>query len=235
MIDRYQLLIEKLVNENILTDELVIKAMKLTQRRHYLLPRHRSFESIDSPLPIGQEQTTSQPLVIAFMLSLLKARPGNKILEIGYGSGWQTGILARIIGMSRAEQDSSEDTAQNTQEKQTLLQEGSIYTYEIRKELADFGKKNLHRDLPPELLPLIHFFNEDYEKSYYYHRPFDRIISGAAFNEIPHKLIKALKTGGIMVYPTHENDIRTIIKTSKDSFDEDIYPGYTFVPIVHKT
>ena len=125
----------------------------------------------EMPLDIGYNQTISQPYIVAYMTELLNLKPGNKVLEIGTGSGYQAAVLAEIAGM--------------------------VYTIEIvdglhnmaRSRLLDLGYSNISCKLGdgyngwPEMAP------------------FDAIIVTAAPEEIPNPLIKQLKEGGKMIIP----------------------------------
>lgn len=218
-LDRYQQLINSLIQEQYLSRPPIIEAFRATPRKNFLRSHHRLFESLDSPLPIGFNQTTSQPRVVAFMLELLGPEPGHHILEIGYGTGWQTALLAKIIVVA-------------TSTGSTI---GEIYAYEIIEALANFGKQNIQRNLIPELLHHVHLGDCDFQDSFRKHAPYDRIISGAAFDKTPVDLIKALKTSGIMVYPTSTHELRKVTRTSKTKYDDDIFPGFVFVPITHRS
>lgn len=217
MRNRYQELIDSLVSEQYITDPAIETAFRKTRRRNFLRSEHRMLEGLDTPFPIGCNQTISQPLTVAFMVSRLDPQPGHRVLEIGYGSGWLTCIIARII----------------CPESQTEQYSGVVYAYEIVKELANFGKKNIQKDLPQDTLTRIHLYSDDYSFSFAKHAPYDRIIASAAFDQRPKALINALSKDGILVYPTHQHDIRKIKRTGQNTFDEDVFPGYVFVPITH--
>ncbi len=96
------------------------RAFKKIKREDFLLPEDRSKAGIDNALPIGYGQTISQPATVAFMLELLQPRAGDKILDVGSGSGWTTALLAEIVG-----------------------KRGKVYGVERILELKNFGKQNL--------------------------------------------------------------------------------------------
>jgi len=209
----YDLLVDTLIEQGHLTDPVIIEAFRTTPRKPFLKETYKKLEGLNAPLPIGDEQTISQPATVAFMLHLLQPKPGNKVLEIGYGSGWQTAILARIMYQKN--------------------RPGEIVAYEINKEIAAFGKKNLNQFLPNNLSRYIHLYPEDYATSSQNHAPYDKIIAAAAFEETPVNLIQQLIIGGMIVYPTKVNDIRKITKETNETYTEDIFPGFVFVPITH--
>ncbi len=213
--EKYQELVDQLIEQKYLVTPRIINAFKKTPRKDFLLPKDAPLESLNAPIPIGEGQTISQPLTVAFILNLLQPEPGDKVLDIGYGSGWQTALLSRIIcpkGKKKC---------------------GKVIAYEIIPELAKFGKKNLVNTLPKRLISRITIHSKDYRTTFQNHAPFDRIISAAAFKEIPKELINALSVGGIMVYPTHANDIRKITREDEEKYTEEIFPGFIFVPITH--
>jgi len=214
---KYLELVDRLIEETYLTTPRIIDAFRKTPRRPFLTKTHQPLEALNSPLPIGQGQTISQPLTVAFMLELLQPKAGDTILDIGYGSGWQTALLARIVCPEKA----SKSTC------------GSVIAYEIISDVADFGEKNIDKALPQKLRSRISLHKHDYRYSFKKHSPYDKMISAAAFPQTPTELIKSLKNGGIIVYPTQARDIRKITRTDDNSYTEDVYPGFTFVPITH--
>lgn len=215
----YQKLIESLIREKFLYSSQIIKAFKDTPRIDYLPNLHKSHESLNAPLPLYEGQTTSQPLTIAFMLELLNPQPGNRVLEIGYGSGWQTAILSKIICPEEF-LDSSENC-------------GEIFAYEIVPRVSNFGKKNIKNNLSSARQSKIYLSQKDYMDEFENNKPYDRIIAGASFDKVPEHLIKSLTPEGIMVYPTAARDIRKVVRKDGDKYIEETFPGFVFVPITH--
>ncbi|MFH1547611.1 MAG: methyltransferase domain-containing protein [bacterium] len=206
---KYKKTIENLVYSNILRDERIIDAFIKTYRSQFLPEDLKNLSHLDEAFPIGHCQTISQPLTVAILLELLQPKLGNKILEIGYGSGWVTAILSRIIGPK-----------------------GKIYAYEIISELASFGQENIknHFEKIPENINLI---AGDYENTFHENSPYDRVLSSAAFSNTPKNLCASLSDRGIFVFPTNKNDIR-VVERRGEKFIEDVIPGFVFVPITHK-
>lgn len=164
----------------------------------------------DHPLPIGEGQTISQPYTVVFMLEQLDVGKSDNVLEIGAGSGWQTALLSHLVS-----------------------EKGRVWAYEINRVVADFGKANLARFN----LSNVHYLVGDATRLAIKHAPYDRIIAGAAFAEIPKDLVKLLKIGGRLVAPTQIGaigDVRLIIRESDKEVLETIYQGFSFVPITHK-
>lgn len=200
----YKQLIDDLVKSGYLNTPRIIEAFRKFERKYFVPKSLAMMANVNRPLPIGSGQTISQPLTVAFMIELLEPQKGHKILEIGGGSGWQTAILSDIVG-----------------------EKGKVYAFEIVKSLAEFGKNNINRFK----LKNVVFKHKDVSAGYEKEAPYDRIISGAAFEEMPQSLKDQLKTNGILVAPTQGDDIRKITRKSKEEFDEEVFPGFIFVPI----
>lgn len=219
--NRYDKLIKNLISQNYLASPRIIDAFKQTPRVDYIPDVHKKISAINAPLPLTDKQTTSQPLTIAFMLELLQPQPGDKILEIGYGSGWQTAILAKIVYPPDSNLPNNKKS-------------GEVYACEIIPSVAKFGNSNLNRNIPTKLRSRIHLSQVDYRESFKENAPYDRIIAGAAFENVPTDLIKSLTINGTFVFPTKARDIRRIQRTGKTQIIEETFPGFIFVPITHK-
>jgi len=186
-------------------DSLVINAMN-TVPRHLFVPKSEvKFAYRDEPRPIGYKQTISQPYIVAFMTEQLKIKPGDNVLEIGTGSGYQAGILGQIVD--------------------------SVYTIEIIAELAEQAKeiiKSLAYD------NIVVRYGDGYngweEKA-----PFDAIIVTAAPPTIPPALLEQLKIGGRMVLPVGEyvQELVVVSKTKSGLSMENVLP-VRFVPMTGK-
>lgn len=152
-------------------DERVMRVIGLVGRHRFVPPHLQSQAYENRPLPIGYGQTISQPYIVALMTDLLELEPGDVVLEIGTGSGYQAAILSRLVSR--------------------------VYTIEIIPELAESAKKRLQR-LGFEN---VEAKNADGYFGWQDHAPFDAIIVTAASSHIPPPLVKQLKPGGIMVIP----------------------------------
>ena len=140
--------------------------------RHKFVPTdmmERAYD--DSPLPIGYGQTISQPYIVAYMTAVINPEPGQKVLEIGTGSGYQAAVLAEIVD--------------------------EVYTIEIITELYSSAKKRLD-DLGYKNITCI---NADGYYGIKKAAPFDAIVVTAASEHIPPPLIEQLKDGGKMIIP----------------------------------
>lgn len=172
-----------------ITDEQVINAMRAVPR-HRLVPEvHRSEAYSDGPLPIGYGQTISQPYIVALMTELLRVKPGDRILEIGTGSGYQAAVLAEIADY--------------------------VYTVEIVPELGERARADLSELGYKNIKVRVGDGYAGWED----HAPFDAIMVTAAPETIPQPLIDQLKPGGRLVIPlgkTGEIQQLTLVTKSSD-------------------
>jgi len=153
-------------------DPNVLKAMRTVPRHAFVRLTEQRYAYIDEPLPIGYDQTISQPYIVAFMTEALKLDPNDKVLEIGTGSGYQAAVCAEIAK--------------------------EVYTIEIVEGLAKSAKECLKKLGYPNVFVKA---GDGYfgwpEKA-----PFDAIIGTAAAGRIPPPLLAQLKPGGRMILPT---------------------------------
>ena len=198
---------------------------------------------IDAPLPIGQEQTISQPCTVAFMMELLQIEPGDKVLDIGFGSGWTTALLAEIVSHSviarirqLAETKQSRELTARSPRLSHIAgftcddkNRGKVFAIERIPELCEFGKKNVAKYFPDE--EKVEMKCGDGTKGWSEKAPFDKIIAGASADDIPKVLRENLKVGGRLVLPV-KNSIWLLIKKSENKFQEKEFPGFIFVPLV---
>ena len=170
-------------------------------------PELKSEAYIDEPLYIGEGQTISQPYTVAFMVELLDPEPDDKIFEIGFGSGWQTAILAEIVGGK-----------------------GKIFTVERIKKLYDFGIENIskYNFIKKRIVRTI---LSDATMGLKKYAPFDKIIAAASGDKVPEVWLKELKIGGRLIMPVQEN-IWLYIQKSVKKFEKQKFPGFVFVPLV---
>lgn len=205
----------ELIQSGYLKSGNIIKAFEKIKRADFLWPEDRDRADINSPLGIGYGQTISQPLTVAFMLELLGAKPGEKILDVGSGSGWSVALLAAIVGTK-----------------------GKVYGIELIKELADFAAGNVGKyDFISS--GLVKIFCADGYQGLPEFAPFDKIIVAAAAVEIPPLLLKQLKMNGRLVIPVGERhqsqDMVAVDKVGANDYKEKRYPGFVFVPLVKAT
>lgn len=199
-----------LMREGYLRTTSVIEAFANVDRIDFVLPELELNASADIPLPIGYGQTISQPTTVAIMMELLEPKAGQKILDIGSGSGWTTALLAFIVG-----------------------EKGKVISIERIKELCDFARKNV-RKIRKINKEVVEIYNINGSLGYAPRAPYDRILVSASGHEIPKELKDQLKIGGKLVMPVY-NYLHYVEKRGENDFYEEEYPGFSFVPLINKT
>jgi len=233
-------LIDSLIEEGWLKTPRIIEAFRKIKRVDFLPREIKDLAELNEALSIGYGQTISQPLVVAFMLELLDPQPGNKILDIGSGTGWTTALLAQIVG-----------------------QKGKVIAIDIIPELVEFGKQNvakynfIEKGLPAACLPdrqgrqgIVEFICADGSKGYKKEAPYDKILASASAESLPGVWKEQLKISGRIVTPIGSSIWLFIKKSEGDEavvssspsllrgkssvFQETEYPGFVFVPLIEK-
>ncbi len=200
-------LIDTLIKDNWLKDKKIISAFRNIKRADFCPDSVKGFSEENSPLPIGHGQTISQPLTVAFMLELLSLREGDKVLDIGFGSGWTTALISQIIG-----------------------ERGRVFAIESIPEIYNFGNENISKYSFLEKKIAFTILG-DGKKGYKEEAPFDKILCSAASEEVPEELKKQLAIGGRMVIPIRSSII-LIKKVSETEFKEEVFEGFSFVPLI---
>lgn len=190
------------IEERGVSDPAVLAAMRRVPRHEFVPPEVRSFAYEDSPLPIGDGQTISQPYIVALMTQLLKLKNTDRVLEIGTGSGYQAAVLAEIVS--------------------------EVYTIEIVEPLERSARATLGRLGYKNVFTRA----GDGYRGWPEHAPFDAIIITAAPAQIPEPLIDQLKTGGKMVLPlgTWYQELIVLTKGEDGMRKESVIP-VRFVPM----
>ncbi|MFA5791849.1 MAG: protein-L-isoaspartate(D-aspartate) O-methyltransferase [Candidatus Paceibacterota bacterium] len=198
-------LIEKLKERGI--KEEILKVIEKVDRKDFISEQNLNEVYEDHPLSIGYGQTISQPYTVAFMLQELELKKGDKVLEIGTGSGWNAALISCLIG-----------------------EEGRIYSVEIIKELADKAKEKLKN------YENIVVLNANASRGLVQHAPYNKIILTAAPKKIPEELKKQLANEGILLAPVGEY-VQKLLKLTKqnDKFVETEKGDFIFVPLVSQT
>ncbi len=190
-----------------ITNSEILKVMRNTPRHLFVPPALSTMAYDDYPLPIGEEQTISQPYIVALMTDLLKLKGNEKILEIGTGSGYQAAVLSQLVD--------------------------SVYTIEIVESLANNAKIRLD-NLNYKNVIVKH---GDGYKGWPSLAPFDAIIVTAAPEQVPQTLIDQLKIGGCIAIPVGDKwqELQLITKTGKNKTKKKTVIPVRFVPMVHPT
>ncbi|MEJ2603852.1 MAG: protein-L-isoaspartate(D-aspartate) O-methyltransferase [Gammaproteobacteria bacterium] len=185
---------------------IVLQAMRRVPREAFLPAHLREFAYDDNPLPIGEGQTISQPYIVAMMIEALALRGGEKVLEIGAGSGYAAAVLAEIAD--------------------------EVYTIERLGPLADRARKAL-RSLGHDNVRVRH---GDGTLGWPDAAPFDAIVVAAAGPEVPETLKSQLKVGGRMVIPVgsrpYAQELLRIVRVSETDFASEDLADVRFVPLV---
>lgn len=181
----------RLVKEGIrgqgIDDEHVLNAMRHVPRHLFVPEGQQAWAYLNRPLPIGYDQTISQPYIVAFMTEQLDLQPGDKVLEIGTGSGYQAAVLSELTP--------------------------HVYTIEIVKSLGIEARKRFQNLGYHTIQTRI----GDGYKGWPEDAPFDAIILTAAADEIPLPLLTQLNAGGVLVMPKgREGETQVLVKITKN-------------------
>jgi protein-L-isoaspartate(D-aspartate) O-methyltransferase len=215
-------LIDSLIREGWLKNPRIIEAFRQIKRVDFLPEDIKELAELNEALPIGFGQTISQPLVVAFMIELLEPNLGEKILDVGSGSGWTSALLAFIVSGGL----NSKFKMQNAKLK------GRVIAIDIIPELVEFGKKNVAKYNFIEK-GIVEFICADGSKGYQKEAQFDKILASASARELPNAWKEQLKVGGRIVTPIGTS-IWIFVKKSENEFEETEYPGFAFVPLITK-
>lgn len=188
-----------------IVDPQVLRVMRRVPRHLFVPERVREYAYADHPLPIGEEQTISQPYIVAFMTQALELKKGNRVLEIGTGSGYQAAVLAELVE--------------------------EVYTIEIIPALAERAEKLLD-ELGYDGIQVR---AGDGYLGWPEAAPFDAIIVTAAPDHIPAPLIEQLGEGGRLVLPVGDEyqELMRVIKEGGEMRRESLLP-VRFVPMTGK-
>lgn len=165
----------------------VLEVMAKVPRHDFVPVEVRAYAYVNSPLPIGCDKTISQPFIVALMTDLLDLQPGDRVLEIGTGLGYQAAILSALVR--------------------------EVYSVEIIEELAQQAKKRLARQGCGNIQ--LRLGNGFY--GWPEHAPFDKIIVTAGTDLVPPPLLNQLKPSGRMVIPTGLPDSQQLVLVEKDA------------------
>jgi protein-L-isoaspartate(D-aspartate) O-methyltransferase len=183
-------------------------AFEAIPRAAFLPPEQVRFADVNRALPIGHGQTNSQPSTVREMLSLLDVHPGQRVLDVGCGSGWTTALLAHLVGPG-----------------------GTVLGVEIVPELVELGRRHLAAlpgadergtaSIVPASSEVLGLPAE---------APFDRVLVSAQTPSLPEELVGQLRVGGVLVVPVAGDLLR--VRREDTGLDVVRRRGYSFVPLV---
>ncbi|MGZ3309439.1 MAG: protein-L-isoaspartate(D-aspartate) O-methyltransferase [Xanthobacteraceae bacterium] len=199
-------MVEQAIRARGVRSELVLNAMGAVPREAFLPDQLREFAYEDAPLPIEQDQTISQPYIVALMTEALGLRGGESVLEIGTGSGYAAAVLAQIAG-----------------EVYSVERIGQL-AEKAASKLADLGCHN------------VHVLHGDGTKGWPEHAPYDGIIVAAGGPTIPESLKRQLKIGGRLVIPVGDDpkvqELVRVTRVSESEYKREDLADVRFVPLI---
>ena len=190
--------------------DIDLKSFREVGREDFIPENLRNAAYQDMPLPLLRGKTISQPTTVMLMTHALELEPGEKVFEIGTGSGYQSAIIARIIGTK-----------------------GKVITTEVVPELVSFAKQNLRK----AKISNVFVYEEDGSNGMPSEAPFDKIIITAACREFPKPLISQLKENGIIIAPVgnqNEQEMVRGIKDRKGNLELEFLGPFLFTPMYGK-
>ena len=190
--------------------ERELKAFQEVDRKGFVMPQLADMAYEDSPLPLMRGKTISQPTTVMIMTAALELEKGDRVLEIGTGSGYQAAIIAKIIG-----------------------DKGLVISTEVIPELVSFARENLDKAGVGNVIVI----EKDGSRGVPEEAPFDKIIITAAAKDFPKPLIGELKTDGIIVAPIGDRGSQEMIKGIKSPdgrLDLQFLGSFVFTPMYGK-
>lgn len=201
--ERFRMVERQIIARGI-TNPRILAAMRQIPRHVFIPPPYDRSAYEDNPLPIGSGQTISQPYIVALMTELLNPGPGDRVLELGTGSGYQTAILAALAE--------------------------HVITFERIPAVADLARSNLSRIG----ITNIELVVGDGTAGYLAGAPYNGILVTASTPRIPQPLIEQLAEGGRLVAPLGDRDIQELVRICRkgDRAIESRHGGVRFVPLI---
>lgn len=203
-------LVQRLVDEGIISDPRVIAAMEGVER-HLFVPAEIAEQAYyDTPLYIGEGQTISAPHMVGIMVQALDLRPGQKVLEVGGGSGYHAAVMAELV-----------------------KPHGKVISMELIEVLAERARGNLRKAGYTDLVKVV---TGDGSGGFPSEAPFDRVSVAAAAPAVPEPLKGQLADGGSLLVPVGSRWSQELMRVmrSGDEFSEEDLGGCVFVPLLGK-
>lgn len=200
-------LLTSLIDGGVLKTERIITAFRTIDRQHFVPTALQTDAYRDTPLPLAQGATISQPYTVAVMLEALHPKSGERCLDIGAGSGWVSALLATLVGIG-----------------------GQVFAIERLASLAVAAKLALQACRIENVTYIV----GDAQRGWPRHAPYDCIHVAAASNDVPAELIKQLAIGGRLIIPVGAfvQELVLITKISDTRTTEYRIPGFQFVPLI---
>ena len=195
-------LVESLMANGVLKSKSIRDALLHMDRKDFVLSKYEDLAYMDGALSIGYGQTISQPYTVVFMLELLDVQKGDKVLDIGTGSGWTSALLSYLTG-----------------------KEGRVVGKELIDELVVMGKENISKyDIANATISKTEgVLGVENEK-------FDRILVSASANKFPKELLLQMKNDSVLVVPV-QNSIYKVRKDKTGGITKEEYYGFSFVEL----
>jgi len=202
--DERNRMVERQIEARGIRNQRVLAAMRQIPRHIFIPPPYNRSAYEDSPLPIGNGQTISQPFIVALMTDLLRPEPNDTVLEIGTGCGYQAAILATLVT------------------KVTSIERIPAVAELARSNLSVLGISN------------VEVITSDGTRGYPENAPYNRIIITAATPSVPKPLIEQLAENGRLVAPVGGREIQELVVLSKHSgvISREFHGGVRFVPLI---
>lgn len=201
-LEKRKYMVESQLKARGISNKYILKAFEEVPRHRFVPDKEFTLAYADVAVPIGHGQTISQPYIIAKMLELLDIQPGDKVLEVGSGSGYAAALISRIAGRVIA----VERVDELVKKSKDLIAELKYKNVKIVK--ADGSIGNIH------------------------YQPYDKILVSAAMPEIPEDMVEQLNPGGVIVAPTGERMHQKLTKLKKGKeIKVEEHDGCMFVPV----
>jgi len=189
-----------------ITDPLVLDAMRVVPRERFVAAYLAAFAYDDGPLPIGKGQTISQPYIVAAMAEAVRIKPGERVLEIGTGSGYGAAVLSRIAG--------------------------EVYTVERIGELAETARGRL----AALGYDNVHLREGDGSLGWPEHAPYEAILVTAGGPRVPKALLHQMAVGGRLVMPVgpapRSQGLVRVTRTDAHEYEHENLESVAFVPLI---
>lgn len=196
--------------ENLNFQEIELNAFRAVNREDFVPEELKDRAYEDMPLPLLRGKTISQPTTVMMMTHTLELQPGEKVFEVGTGSGYQAAIIAKIVGSK-----------------------GRVVTTEVLPELVIFAKQNLAK----ANIKNVEVYEDDGSNGMPKEAPFDKIIITAACKEFPKPLLEQLKPEGIIVGPVGDQHEQEMVRGTKDKngkLELEFLGSFLFSPLYGK-